>query len=72
MKGLYMSNFNIQLNNLKNNLVNTINQSGVPVGAVYYLLKDILSEVTDSYKQTLAIEKQVEALTKEDTKNNEN
>ena len=67
-----MDNFNTQLNDLKNNLINTINQSGIPVGVIYYLLKDILSEVTDSYKQTLAIEKQVEALTKEDTKNNEN
>lgn len=67
-----MSNFNTQLNNLKTDLINTINQSGVPVGAVYYLLKDILSEVTDTYKQTLAIEKQVETLTKEDVENNEN
>lgn len=67
-----MSNFNTQLNNLKTDLINTINQSGIPVGVVYYLLKDILSEVTDSYKQTLAIEKQIETLTKEDVENNEN
>ena len=67
-----MSNFNTQLNNLKTDLINTINQSGIPVGAIYYLLKDLLVEVTDTYKQTLAIEKQVETLTKEDVENNEN
>ena len=72
MKGLYMSNFNTQLNNLKTDLINTINQSGIPIGAIYYLLKDLLVEVTDTYKQTLAIEKQVEILTKEDVENNEN
>ena len=67
-----MSNFNTQLNNLKTDLINTINQSGIPVGAIYYLLKDLLAEVTDTYKQTLVIEKQVETLTKEEVKDDNN
>ena len=67
-----MSNFNTQLNNLKTDLINTINQSGIPIGAVYYLLKDLLVEVSDTYKQTLVIEKQVETLTKEDIDKNKN
>lgn len=67
-----MSNFNTQLNNLKTDLINTINQSGIPIGAVYYLLKDLLVEVSDTYKQTLVIEKQVETLTKEDIDKDKN
>ena len=67
-----MSNLNTQLNNLKTDLINTINQSGIPIGAVYYLLKDLLVEVSDTYKQTLVIEKQVETLTKEDIDKNKN
>lgn len=67
-----MSNFNTQLNNLKTDLINTINQSGIPVGAIYYLLKDLLVEVTDTYKQALVIEKQVETLTKEEVKDDNN
>ena len=56
--------FNTQLNDFKNNLVNTINKSGLPVGIVYYLLKDLLVEVADSYKQTLIVEKQVAEINK--------
>ena len=67
-----MSNINTQLNNLKTDLINTINQSGIPIGAVYYLLKDLLVEVSDTYKQTLVIEKQVETLTKENIDKNKN
>ena len=57
-----MDNFNTQLNDLKNNLINTINQSGIPVGVIYYLLKDILADVAESYKQSILIEKQVQSI----------
>ena len=58
--------FNIKIHDLKTDLVNTINTSGLPVGVVYYILKDLLNEVTDSYKQSLAIEKQVIEMSKEE------
>lgn len=54
-----MENFNTKLNTLKSDLVNTIIKSEIPVGAVYYMLKDLLDEVTDSYKKSLAIEQQI-------------
>lgn len=59
-----MDNFNIKLNLLKTNLINTINQSKLPVGMVYYLLKDILIEVEKTYNQSLFIEQQVESINK--------
>jgi len=59
-----MDNFNTKLNLLKTNLINTINQSKLPVGMVYYLLKDILIEVEKTYNQSLFIEQQVESINK--------
>jgi hypothetical protein len=59
-----MDNFNIKLNSLKTNLINIINQSKLPVGVVYYLLKDILIEVEKTYNQSLFIEQQVESINK--------
>lgn len=57
-----MDNFNTKLENLKKDLITLINNSEMPVGVVYYLLKDISSEVESSYKQTLALEQQVQLL----------
>ena len=57
-----MDNFNTKLENLKKDLITLINNSKMPVGVVYYLLKDILSEVTTSYEQTLTIEQQVQVI----------
>ena len=57
---------NTKINNLRTNLVNLINQSDLPVGIIYYLLKDLVTDAYNSYKQTLVIEQQVACLTKED------
>ena len=62
-------NFNTRLNNLRNDLVNTINQSGVPAGAIFYLLKDLIAETSDSYKQSVIMEKQISQLVKENESN---
>lgn len=59
-----MDNFNTKLNLLKTNLINIINQSKLPVGMVYYLLKDILIEVEKTYNQSLFIEQQIESINK--------
>ena len=66
-----MDSFNIKLNNLKINLINTINNADVPVGAVYYLLKDLLIETSESYQQALSTEKQIEMLKQSVEKDNE-
>ena len=57
-----MDNFNTKLENLKKDLITLIKKKKMPVGVVYYLLKDILLEVESSYKQTLALEQQVQLL----------
>lgn len=69
---IVMDNFNIKLNTLKNDLVNTIKQSEIPVGVVYFLLKDLLNDVANVYKQTLVVEQQVASLNNEVTENNNN
>lgn len=48
--------FNSLLNNFKNDLANTIKKSGLPIGIVYYIVKDLLSEITETYKETLLLE----------------
>ena len=37
----------LYLNNLRKQLENIINNSGVPVDAAYYVIKDILNELTE-------------------------
>lgn len=49
---------NTLINVLKENLTNVINNSQVPIGAVYYVLKDLLSEVEEVYTQSLRKESQ--------------
>ena len=61
--------FNIRINDLKSNLINTINKSELPVGVIYYLLKDLLGEIADSYKQALTIERQVKSITESKEEN---
>lgn len=49
---------NTLVNVLKENMTNVINNSQVPIGVVYYVLKDLLSEVEDVYEKTLKKESQ--------------
>ena len=59
---------NTLVNVLKENMTNVINNSQVPIGVVYYVLKDLLSEVEDVYSKTLKKESQetLERLEKEE------
>lgn len=59
---------NTLVNVLKENMTNVINNSQVPIGVVYYVLKDLLSEVEDVYSKTLKKESQetLEILEKEE------
>lgn len=50
--------FNTYLYNFKNNMVNTINNSGLPVGVVYYIMKDLLNDIQNAYENTLKKEKE--------------
>lgn len=38
---------------LRQNISNIINQAGLPVDAVYFVMKDIMNEITDLYSQQI-------------------
>lgn len=50
--------FNTYLNNFKTDMINTINNSGLPVGVVYYIVKDLFSDIQNAYENTLKKEKE--------------
>ena len=60
--------FNTCLNNFKSDIVNTINDSGLPVGIVYYIMKDLFIDIENAYKQTLINEKEIKQEIKEEEK----
>lgn len=49
---------NTLINVLKENLSNVINNSQLPIGVVYYVLKDLLIEVEEVYEKSLQKESQ--------------
>ena len=51
--------FNTQLYNFKNDLINTVNKSGLPVGIAYYVVKDLFTEIQNAYEATLKNEKEM-------------
>ena len=60
--------FNTRLNNLKTDIINVVNKSGLPVGIVYYIVKDALNDITNAYKEALISEKNII----KESENNEN
>lgn len=42
-------NIDLMIEDFKDNLVNTINNAGFPPSIVYYILKDVYSNVESSY-----------------------
>lgn len=49
---------NMNINIFKDNLVNLIGSSQLPIGITYYVLKDIFSNIETLYNQTLEKENQ--------------
>lgn len=49
--------FNTYINDFKKQLVDEINQSGLPVGIIYYILKDLFHDIEDAYQTVLINEK---------------
>ena len=47
------------LRDLRRQIENVINQSNLSIDAVYFVLKDILNEVTDIYNQEIQKEQQL-------------
>lgn len=44
---------NLQIEEFKQTIVDTVNHSGLPISVAYYILKDIMNDFTDSYKNYL-------------------
>ena len=49
---------NLQIEKIKQDIINIINNSGLPIGVIYYLFKDIDSEISSEYNRALNYEKQ--------------
>ena len=65
---------NLKIEKVKQNIINTINNSGLPIGVIHYLLKDISNEVVVEYNRAIAQEKkqQIEQMQKEEQGEEEN
>lgn len=50
--------FNTRCENLKQTLINTINQSNLPIGVVFYIAKSIMSDIESTYYGVLNSEAQ--------------
>lgn len=44
---------NLQIEEFRNNLLNLINNSGLPAGIVYYMYKDIGKDIENAYYSVL-------------------
>lgn len=47
---------NTKINNFKSDLINLTTQSDLPIGIVYYEIKDLLVDIERAYKNTLSLE----------------
>ena len=56
------------LRDFRKQLEKVINESGLPIDAVYFVLKDILNEATQIYENTIREEEQQQAALKEQEK----
>ena len=46
-------NINQEIEQVRNSIVSVINNSNMPIGVVYYVMKDIMSEIELSYQKVL-------------------
>ena len=60
------------LRDMRKKVEDIINQSGLPIDAIYFVLKDILNEVTEIYNNEITKEemKNISETTDEDNKEN--
>ena len=46
-------NINQEIEQVRNNIVSVINNSNMPIGVIYYVMKDIMLEIELSYQKVL-------------------
>lgn len=44
---------NLQIEEFRQTIIDTVNRSGLPISVAYYILKDVMIDFTDSYKNYL-------------------
>ena len=49
---------NLQIFDLIQNIRNTLTNSNLPIGVVYYIIKDVYNEIEQLYQQQVLIEQQ--------------
>lgn len=49
-------NFNYSIENYKRSILESIQQSQLPIGVIYYLFKDVMAEVEQVYNHTIQAE----------------
>ena len=57
------------LRDMRKKVEDIINQSGLPIDAIYFILKDILNEVTEIYNNEIAKE-EMQKIEQENSKEN--
>lgn len=51
-------NFNYLIEDYKHSILDSIQQSQLPIGVIYYLFKDIMVEIEQAYNHTIQAELQ--------------
>ncbi len=51
-----MNNLNFQINNVHQNIVNTIQNSDLPIGVMYFIIKSVYQEIEKLYLQQVMTE----------------
>lgn len=54
------------LRNVEKQIIDVINNSGMPIDAIYYLLKSIMADVTIQYEKQIEMEENQAAATQKD------
>ena len=51
-----MNNANFQIDNIHQNIINTIQNSGLPIGVMYFIIKSVYQEIEKLYLQQIMTE----------------
>ena len=57
--------------NFRKQIENIINQSGLPIDAIYFVLKDVLAEVSEIYQREMSKEDQEAAVAAQEKEESE-
>lgn len=63
---------NLKIENVRRQLVDIINQSGLPIGVIYYMFKDLFGEISQEHNNAIRYEmRQLEEVKKSETETKE-